>query len=304
MKQPSTRAAVTEIFSAARAALQWRLLVLWSALLLVPTAMLALPVWRLFGGALDHSAHAATLAHQVDALGAFDLIAMFRSESGVVETAGALALIVTLLLAPLLSGMAVTAVRAATPAGWRQLVAGALALYGRMARMLAWSAVPLGAALALGGWILHLVATHNQDALTESAAGTATLWGRVAAFALFAIAHATVDAGRAVLAAEPRRTSAVKAWWRGLGLLWRRPIALLGAWCAVGAAGLLVAGACALLRIQVAPLGAGAIVLGLVLTQCAALGLAWSRQARLFALVALRRTGATSTLEKAAFASI
>lgn len=301
MTHPST---FSSLVVAARAALQWRLLVLWSALLLVPTAVLALPVWRLLGGALDHSVHATALAHAMDALHTFDLIALFKRQDATLATAGGLALAVTLLLAPFLSGLAITAARAPRPPGFRLLTTGALAQYGRMARMLVWSAVPLGAALALGGWIMQLVGNHNQDAVTEDAAGTMVMVGAVLAFLLFAVAHATVDAGRAVLALAPQRTSAVKGWWAGVRLLCRRPLALLGAWLAVGAVGLVVAAAFALLRIRLAPLAPGAIALGLVCTQAAALALAWSRQARLFALVALARPRATSALEKDAVASI
>lgn len=270
---------------AARMALQWRLLVLWSALLLVPTLVLALPLWRILGGALDHSVHAAVLAQHLDALAAFDLVAVLKRESGALETGGVLSLLLTLALSPLLSGMAVTAVRAPAPPGFGALVTGALALYGRMARMLVWSAVPLGAALAIGGALVAWIGTRNDAATIETDA----------ALLLFALAQATVDAGRAVLVLEPQRTSAVKAWWAGLRLVRRRPLASLGGWFAVALVGTVLAGVCAVVRIGVPPLGAGPIVVGLVLGQAAGLCLAWSRQARLFVLVALGRASAART---------
>ena len=43
----------------------------------------------------------------------------------------------------------------------------------------------------------------------------------------FVLAHVTIEAGRAVLAADPSRRSAVKAWWRGVVLFARRPVAVL-----------------------------------------------------------------------------
>jgi hypothetical protein len=90
-----------------------------------------------------------------------------------------------------------------------------------------------------------------------------------------------------VLATQPQRTSAVKAWWAGVRFLVRRPVAVLGSWLVVGLVGGALAAVLAIVRLQVPPLGAGAMALGLVLVQAAALCLAWSRQARLFALVAL-----------------
>jgi hypothetical protein len=274
---------------AARAALQWRLLILWSALLLIPTAVLALPVWGLLGVALDHSVQAGTLAQRFDALSAFDLLAVVRRESYALNTAGLLSLVLTLALAPLLSGLTITAARATAPAGFRLLFTGALGQYGRMVRMLVWSAIPLGLALAVGGAIVKLVGRHNLSVLTEDEAGMASMAAMGVALVLFWLAHTTVDAGRAVLALEPQRTSAVKAWWRGLRLVNRRPLVTFGPCLVLLLAGLAVAAVLALLRIRVAPLGAGAIILGVVLTQLAALALAWSRQARLFALYALMK---------------
>jgi hypothetical protein len=272
---------------AVRTALQWRLLMLWTGLLLVPTLVMAVPVWQLLGGALDHSVHASALARKLDALAAFDLIAVFNRAGGMLGTAGILSLLLTLALSPLLSGMAVTAARTATPAGFGQLLTGAFSQYGRMVRMLVWSSVPLGAAVALGAWIASVIDLRNQSAIVESEAQFASMLGTAAAVLLFALATATVDAGRAVLAAEPRRTSAVKGWWTGVRLVVRRPLATLGGWLGIAAVGLVLAAGCALLRVQLPPLGAGTVIAGLVLTQAAALCLAWSRQARLFALVAL-----------------
>src|SRR5690606_22607974 len=40
------------------AAMQWRLLLLWVLLLLLPTAVVSLPIWRALSSVLDHSIHA------------------------------------------------------------------------------------------------------------------------------------------------------------------------------------------------------------------------------------------------------
>src|SRR6185437_12591045 len=55
-KNPSGIAAAR---GAGRRALQWRLLLLWIAALLIPTAMLTMPLWQIFSEQLDHTIHAA-----------------------------------------------------------------------------------------------------------------------------------------------------------------------------------------------------------------------------------------------------
>ena len=290
--KPTTQAVGLNVIPrAAGAALQWRLLLLWSACLLVPTAVLALPVWQMLGGALDHSVHATALARQLDAFTVADLSAVIGRNGAMLNTAGLLALLVTLLLSPLLSGFVLIAARVrlqthgAACAGFGQLMTGALAAYGRMLRLLLWSVVPLGIALAAGGQVMDFATRHNATALTETDAHLASRLALVVALLLFGLAHATVDAGRAMLALEPQRTSAVKAWWRGLRLLVRRPLATLGSYLVLGLVGLAVAGALGVARINLAPLGATMAVLGFLVTQLAALVLAWMRSARLFALI-------------------
>ena len=82
-------------------------------------------------------------------------------------------------------------------------------------------------------------------------------------------------------------------WWAGVKLVARWPLATLGAWRIIGVVGIALAAALGLLRAHVPALGIGTIVLGFLLTQAAALILAWSRAARLYALMALQ-TGVRS----------
>ena len=106
---------------------------------------------------------------------------------------------------------------------------------------------------------------------------------------LVLVAHATLDAGRAVLALDRRRTSAVLAWIDGMRLFRRRPFAALGVYLAVSALGLGLAAALAVARLNLPALGAGSFFGGLLLTQLAVLVLAWMRCARLFVLMELAR---------------
>jgi len=96
-----------------------------------------------------------------------------------------------------------------------------------------------------------------------------------------------------VLGSERRRTSAVLAWWGGVKLLLRRPLALLGSYLVITALGLAIAALLALARLRVPALGAGGTAAAFLLTQLAVLALGWMRSARLFALIALARDQAT-----------
>lgn len=284
-------AAIPLATRAARAALQWRLLLLWSACLLIPTLVLALPFWKTLSASFDHSVHAPALARALDLFSVADLLANHGKNVLALNAAGIAAIVLTLLLSPLLSGMVIVAARApAAPAaapGFGPLLSGAFVEYGRMARSLVWAVVPLGAALALGGGVLHLAGKYNRKAILESDADLVSYAALAVAALLFMLAHATLDAGRATLAVERRRTSAVKAWWRGLRLLRKRPLATFGVYAALSAGGLLLAALLALARLNLPPVGAAGLCGAFLVTQAIALALAWMRSARLFALIDL-----------------
>lgn len=280
------------LLRAARAALQWRLLLLWVLLMLIPVAILTVPAWAVLGNALDHSVHAKALAQQLDMLTMTDLMSLHGKNAMAFSVAGVIGLIVTLLLAPLLSAMAASAARADGTAGFRELVGGAVAGYLRMLRMLVWSVVPLGLAAALGGMAMDAAASHASDAIT-AADGQLWRWLAMGLTALLVLlAHASLDAGRAQLAIERRRSSAVKAWWAGCRLLARRPLHGLGIYALIAVAGVTLAAGLAVARLNVS----GASIIGLLgallLVQLAVAVLGWMRTARLFALMALARADA------------
>ena len=275
---------------AARSAFQWRLLLLWVALMLIPTAILGYTVWSMLSANLDYSVRAAELAHQIDLTVFADLMAAHGKSSAAFNNAGVLALIATLLVSPLFSGMAATAARADGTPGFRELVAGGIREYPRMLRMLVWSVVPLGIALALGGAAMDAAAEHGRTVIVEADADLAQ-WGALAVMLLlFALAHATLDAGRAALAIERRRTSAVKAWWSGCKMLLKRPLATLGVYLAISALGLAIAAALVVGRINVSGASIGGFIGALLLVQLTVAVIGWMRSARLFAMVELARS--------------
>lgn len=275
---------------AGRAALQWRLLVLWILLMLIPTAMVATPVWQMLGTQLDYSVHAADIARHIDATVLADLMAAHGKASTAFSYAGAMALVATLLLAPFLSGMTATAARASATPGFRDLVAGGLTQYPRMLRMQLFSLIPLGLALALGGIAMDAADQQAANAIAATDASLAGVLALTGSVLLFALAHATLDAGRAALAIERRRTSAVKAWWSGCKLLLRRPLATMGAYLMISCTGLALAAALALGRINVAGVSLAGFIGALVLVQLTVAVIGWMRSARLFALIELARS--------------
>jgi hypothetical protein len=273
-----------------RAALQWRLLLWWAVLLLLPTLAAALPVWQMLAANLDHSVYAAQLASKLDMLAIADLVGSVRERYGAaIGSGGIVALALTLLLSPLLAGMTIHAARATKRPGFMDLLAGGAHEYARMFRMLLWSVVPLALAGVVAGAAFKLAGKSLETATLESDADHAVHLAMIVATLAFALMHATIDAGRALLANERRRRSAIVAWWGGVKLMARRPFSLLGVYVAITGAGLLLAGLLALARLQVPALGTGGTLGAVLLTQLAVLVLGWMRSARLFALMALTR---------------
>jgi hypothetical protein len=274
---------------AAGAALQWRLVLLWTIVLLIPTAVSTLPVWQLLSASFNHSVHAAALATSLDLTAISDLtVASSRSGTGI-GNGNLLALLFTLLLSPLLAGMTIHAARAPATPGFGALIIGGMQEYARLLRMLVWALVPLGIVGGLAAGMFAAAHGYSEKAVLESEAGNARLLATLVVALLFAIADASLDAGRAVLAGDRRRRSAVKAWWSGFKLLLRRPIATLGTYLIITIAGLAIAALLAVARLNVTPLGFGGWLGAFLLTQLAVIALGWMRGARLFAMLELVR---------------
>ncbi|UQV45253.1 hypothetical protein KIV45_26865 [Janthinobacterium lividum] len=287
----TTRASgLTLTTRASRAALQWRLLLLWAGLLLIPTILAVIPLWRTLSASLDNAVHAAALAHKLDLMTLGDLVANAGRNGAAISQATITGIVLALLLSPLLSGLVVTAARAPAPLGFGPLLTGAFSEYGRMLRMLLWSIVPLGVALAIGAGALKLADKHAAKAILEADADLVRHLALLLTGLLFLLACATLDAGRAALAVDRRRSSAVKAWWRGLGMLRRRPLACLAIYLVITLLGLALYALLGVARLNLAAPGPLAIVAGLLVTQLAALVLAWMRSARLFALIDVKRS--------------
>lgn len=279
----------TIIGQSVRNALQWRLLLLWAVLLVLPTLVATLPAWQMLGDSLDLSVQAAALAHALDLASVSDLMQVSKRYLPALSNGALVAVVLTLFLSPLLSGMTIAAARAPQRLGLGGLLGGGMLEYGRLLRMLVWASVPLAVAFALGGAVSTPLRALGANALLESTAQNAGMAATAVVAIVVLLAHATVDAGRAVLATDRRKTSAVRAWGEGVMLVLRRPGATLGSYVAITLAGLVVAALIALVRVRVAPIEGVAFTLALVLTQLGVMAVAWMRAARLFALIALVR---------------
>jgi hypothetical protein len=290
MTMQTTKFGISSAPRAARSALQWRLLLLWALCLLIPTVVLTMPMWQMLGAGIDNSVHAASLARELDMTAIADLLGMHGKRSTYFNNAGLIALVLTLLISPLLSGMVATAARATAAPGFRDLIAGGLREYPRMARMLVWAMLPLGVAVAIGSAVMDAAGEHARTVVLESDADMAGNLALLATALLFAIVHATVDAGRAALAIERRRSSAVKAWWAGVKMVAKRPFATLGVYLLISIVGFALAAVLTLARFNLPQMGMASFIGGIVLTLLVVSALAWMRSARLFAMIDLARS--------------
>jgi hypothetical protein len=102
---------------------------------------------------------------------------------------------------------------------------------------------------------------------------------------LLVLAHITVEAGRAQLALDSGRRSAVKAWWRGVKLIKARPLAAFASYLALTGAGLILMAVIEVIRIDLPHASLMGILVALSLTQLIVVAAVWMRSARLFAMI-------------------
>jgi hypothetical protein len=266
--------------------LQWRLLVLWILILLIPTVIMTLPLWQIISSQLDYSVHAGALAHQLNMNAINDIMYVMSVNKFLLMEAGMGAMLLTLLLSPFLSGAVVTAARAQTPLDMGKLIHGGISEYWRMFRMLIWAVVPLGIASGIGAGVMHWADGYAEKAIVESSADMAAHVALAVMIILLVIADASVDAGRAQFVASTNRRSAIKAWWKGFMMVVKRPLSTLGLYVVITLAGIVLAAVFGLLRLNLGHIHIPGFVLGLVLTQLIVASTAWMKCARLFALAA------------------
>jgi len=276
--------------SALRSALRWRPLLLWCLITLLATEVVTFPVGLALSSRLDHSVHATAFAQHLKALMSFDLIEAGQAEFGTAFGSGAVAALFLLLLIPFLNGVFVAVSRAVTPIKLGELIREGLRNYGPMFRMTLMSVVPLGIAGVAYWGAMKGVKHYDQTAILEADVDH-LMWAALAlSVVVFAWANASVDAGRASLALDPARRSAIKAWWRGLKLVAGHPLRSLTLYLSITAIAVLVMVAMTWFRIDISATSRWGAFAALLVTQMIVAVTAWMHYARLFAMLELTRS--------------
>lgn len=280
----SRRSGFAALMAALQSAMQWKLLLLWLLATLVPTWLATFPLWGALQAQFGQSLHASDIAagHNLPLL--IQGLMKLSEQVGPIVGGTFAAALLMLLVSPWLTGMIVASLRAGRRLGFGELVHGGLTEYWRMLRMLLWSMIPIGIALAVAAGLMHLADKTTEQAILSSEVSNASRMAMIVAAIVFVIAHAGVEAGRGWLGADGSLRSVIRAWWRGFKLLLRRPLATLAVYLGSCIIGLGLALVLAWLRIRIDGVGGGAALASLLLTQLMVAALAWSRITRLYGL--------------------
>jgi hypothetical protein len=285
------------IGAAARAplmAMQWRLLLLWVLFLLLPTAVVSLPLWRALSGLLDHSVYAPAWAAQFSPLMFGDTMSALGDSVGWFNGVAMLGLLLTVLLSPFLNGMVIGSGRAGRVLGFSHLLQCGIVEYGRMFRLMLWSILPYAVMAALIGFAFHALDRIDGKAVLESQVDRASHITIGVAVLLFVLAQAIVESGRAAFIADNGLRSATRAFGRGFMQLLRRPFSTLLCYLLISLIGYAIALALGVGRVHTPALGVGGLMLAILLAQLVVLVLGWVRVARLFALAEVARSLSSS----------
>jgi hypothetical protein len=287
MNRTPRRGGLGAAFAALKSALQWRLLLLWILATLLPVLLVATPLWATLQAQFGHSLYAADIAAGRNVPLLIQGLMKIGEHLGWLGVSLGATTVLMLLLSPWLTGMVVASLRAGRRLGFGELVHGGLSEYWRLLRMLLWSVIPLGIAAAIGGGVIAALGKSTEQAILASEVDNASRIGLVVAAVVFVLAHATVEAGRGWLGADRNRHSVVAAWWHGVKLLLKRPLATLLVYLVASLVGYGLALLFAWLRVRVDGVGMGAFVLSFLLGQAVVAMLAWGRIARVYGMADL-----------------
>jgi hypothetical protein len=282
------RGGLSALMAALAAGLRWPVLLWWLIALAVPALIALLPIWTGLQSQFAYSPKSAAIAAMDDLPLMIEGLRGMSGQLQGISLAGMVATAISLLLSPWLTGMVVVSIRAGRSLGMGELAHAGLSEYGRMLRMLLWSIIPMGIAIAVGAAIFAALGKQAENAILASEAARASYIGMGVIAVLAFFAHATVEAGRGWMAADIGLRSVIRAWWRGLKLVLSRPLASLGVYLGTAIAGYGLALVFAWLRLKTGGPGTGGFVLGLIVTQLLVAMLAYARIARLhgFAILA------------------
>lgn len=282
---------ISDIGRAMRRALQWRLLVLSPVVLWAAAIATLIPLLGFLGGLFDHSPWWRELSASLDstALAGLAKATMTPAAAGGLSAGIGASFLLAALLAPLLAGAALVVAEADARPRFRALLAGAAGYYGRMLRLQIAALLPLGLALIIAsiamGWASGVSDRMTSEAATHTSHRLALL---IAALAVF-LAQLVADAGRARLAVEAHRRSALFALGAGVRLVVKRPVAALAVGLSANLASLVVAAALLVIRQQIAQSGVVSMLIAFLFAQLAVATLGWGHATRLCGLVEIAR---------------
>jgi hypothetical protein len=286
MNGQKRRSSLSAIGGGSLAGLQWRLMLLWIFVTLLPTMVVALPLWRVLDDLLGHSVHAEAWAAHFDGLMFGDVYTALHEDHGWTGMAFVAGMLLTLLTAPFLAGMIVAGGRAHRALGFAGLLQGGAAEYGRMLRLSILALIPYG----LFAIVAYGASSFAGDRIDAALSATTADWYEHGALAvmllLFVIAQAIVESARAQFIADIGLRSAFRALGRGLMQFLRRPFATLFVYLAITLAGTALLVAIAAWRGHTTATGSG-LPLGILMVQLGVVVVAWMRTARLLALAGL-----------------
>jgi hypothetical protein len=279
---------------------QWRIVILWLVLTLIPTALLALPVFSVLSAAFDSSVDVNAWAEHFH-IGRFSDLGGLMTASfpfaRPIEVVAASSVILLIFLSPFLNAAVIASAQANRSLAFAGLIQGGFTFYGRMLRVTIWSLVPLGIVFAINHGISKLIDHNAEKAILESDIVLQHRLGWLVAFVLLFVVHVSIEAARAQFALDPSRRSAVLAWWRGVRLVKRRAVAALGSYFVIEVVAILVVFVLGILRINIPHAGGLGLALVTLLAEIAVAAIAWMQIARLLVLTQITRETARDRVD-------
>jgi hypothetical protein len=277
------RSALAALGAGALGGLQWRVMLLWILVTLLPTLVVALPLWATLDHLLGFNVHADSYAAHFNGLMFADVMGSLQRDNPWTGMAFVAGVLLTLAISPFLTGMVVAGGRAGRALSFGALLQGGATEYGRMLRLLILSLVP---------YALFAMAAHGFQAFAEDKADAAFLessadgWSHLAlglAGLVFVIVQCVVESARAAYIADITLRSAFRALGRGFMQFLRRPFATLLVYLVITLVGAVLAVLVTSWRAHTTAVGSGAWV-AFAIVQVGVVAVAWMRTARLLAL--------------------
>jgi hypothetical protein len=275
---------------AMRRPLQWRLLTLSPVVLWAAALATLIPLLGFLGGLFNYSTRWRELTASLDSAALAGLAKAMMTPAAAGLPAGiTTSLVLSVLLAPFLAGAALVVAESDARPKFRALLSGAAGYYGRMLRLQIAALLPLGVALIIASIAIAWASGVSDRVGSEAATHTSHRLALLIAALAVVVAQLVADAGRARLAVESHRRSALFALGAGVKLVVKRPLDALALGLSATLASLVAAAVLLVIRQQITQSGVISLLLAFLLAQLAVAAIAWGHAARLCGLVEIAR---------------